>query len=173
VVTVGIAASAVVTAPAAAHETTTVEGYEVTFGGSDEPVVTDERMWLQVEVLDAETDEPVEGQAETLELSVRRPFGEDRFDLSVDGVHGRPGWYEGAVVFTDPGTYTVFVEGSIEGTPVALEFKKQVHDAGSLAYPPRTETGEADPGDTAIGFGTGVAITSLAIAGAFLVGRRL
>lgn len=78
-----------------AHETRTVNGYELTFGGSDEPVITGERMWLQVEIIDNETGDPVENQADSLEMAVQRPFGNETFELNVDSVYNRPGWYEG------------------------------------------------------------------------------
>lgn len=156
-----------------AHETKTVDGYEVTFGGGDEPVITGERMWLQIEIVDAESGEPVEGQGDSLQMAVQRPFGNDTFDLDVDGVYGRPGWYEGAVVFTEPGTYTIYVSGTIDGTDVETNFSKQVHDASNLEYPERTETGGGWWGlDGAAGFGLGVATAAFGMAAAFLVGRR-
>jgi hypothetical protein len=65
---------------ATAHETTTVNGYELTFGGSDEPVITDERMWMQVEIIHAETGEPVEGIADSMSIAVQQPFGNDTLD---------------------------------------------------------------------------------------------
>lgn len=156
-----------------AHETKTVDGYELTFGGSDEPVVTGERMWLQVGIVDADTEEPVEGQGDNLTMAVQRPFGNDTFELEVDGVHGRPGWYEGAVVFTEPGTYTVYVSGTIEGTEIETEFSKQVHDASDLAYPEPTEDGNSslELGGPA-GFGLGVVTAAVGMTAAFFVGRR-
>lgn len=160
--------------PAAAHETVTIDGYELTFGGSDEPVMTGERMWLQVEVVDASTGEPVEGQGESLEMAVQRPFGNDTFELAVGGVHGQPGLYEGAVVFTEPGTYTVYVNGSIDGTEIDTSFQKQVHDATALEYPERSRTGASSSGfDLPLGFGLGVASTAVVMTAAFFVGRRL
>lgn len=158
---------------ATAHETTTVGGYELTFGGSDEPVITGERMWLQVEILDAETGEPVEGAADSVELSVQRPFGNDTFDLDVGGVHGRPGWYEGAVVFTEPGTYTVFVTAELGGETIETSFQKQVHNASALQYPPPTPSPErGSVMDGATSFGLGAVVAAVGMVGAFLVGRR-
>lgn len=158
---------------ATAHETTTVNGYELTFGGSDEPVITGERMWLQVEILDAETGEPVEGLEDSVEIAVQRPFGNDTFELDVSGVHGRPGWYEGAVVFTEPGTYTVFVTAEIEGDTIETSFQKQVHNASNLQYPPQTESSNRDDGmDASVGFALGVVVAAIGTIGAFIVGSR-
>lgn len=156
-----------------AHETTTVDGYELTFGGADEPVITGERMWMQVEILDAESGEPVDGLSDTVEMAVQRPFGNDTFDLDVSGIHGRPGWYEGAVVFTEPGTYTVFVTAEIEGETIETSFQKQVHNASNLLYPPPTQPPDRDEGMAApLSFGLGVLVAAIGMFGAFVVGRR-
>lgn len=158
---------------AGAHETTTVGGYELTFGGSDEPVITGERMWMQVEVLDAETGEPVEGLDDSVQMAVQRPFGNDTFELEVSGVFGRPGWYEGAVVFTEPGTYTVFVTAEIDGETVETSFQTQVHSAPNLEYPKQTPTPASNTGvDASMGFGLGVLVSAVGMVGAFVVGRR-
>lgn len=159
--------------PAAGHETTTVDGYELTFGGGDEPVITAERMWLQVEIRDAETGEPVEGLDDAFGLAVQRPFGDDTFDLEVSGVHGRPGWYEGAVVFTAPGTYTIYVTAEVRGETIETSFQNQVHDASALQYPPPTPEPTTGSGmDPAVGFGLGAAVAAIGLVGAFVIGRR-
>lgn len=156
-----------------AHETTTVEGYELTFGGSDEPVITGERMWLQLEILEADTGEPVEGLEGAIELSVQRPFGDDTFDLEVGAVHGQPGLYQGAVVFTEPGTYTVYVEADVDGTAVETSFQTQVHNASTLRYPPPAQDEPPATGmDAAMGFGAGVVVAAVGMAVAYGVGRR-
>lgn len=158
---------------ATAHETTTVNGYELTFGGSDEPVITDERMWMQVEILDAETGEPVEGVGDSVDLAVQRPFGNDTFDLDVSSVHGQPGLYEGAVVFTEPGTYTVFITAELDDETIETSFQKQAHNASNLQYPQPTPTPEQDSGmDTSTGFGLGVVVAAIGMIGAFIIGRR-
>lgn len=158
---------------AAGHETTTVDGYELTFGGADEPVITDERMWMQVEVLDAETGDPVEVQPESVEMAVQRPFGNDTFELPVSGVHGRPGWYEGAVIFTEPGTYTFFISAEIDGETIETSFDKQVHPASTLQYPRSSPESDAvlEP-VAALGFGLGAGVTAVGTGVAFVIGRR-
>lgn len=158
----------------AAHETKTVNGYDLTFGGSDEPVITGERMWLQVEIIDNETGEPVTDQEDALEMAVQRPFGNDTFNLTVDSVFNRPGWYEGAVVFTEPGTYTVYINGSINGTEINTTFSKKVHDAGELEYPNTTETWYSGLGATAfLSFGVGALTTAVALGTVVVIGRRM
>lgn len=157
-----------------AHDTETVAGYEVTFGGAEEPVVTDERTWLEVQFVDAETEEPVEDLADSLTIAVRRPFGDDVRELEVESRFGEPGWYEAQVVFTEPGTYTVFVNGTVDGAGVNLEFQKQVHDASDLEYPPESASdgllGSLAGGVSA--FVVGVAVAGLGMVAAFAAGRR-
>lgn len=165
------------TGVASAHETETVEGYELTFGGSDEPVITDERMWLQVEIVDNETGEPVEGLDDDVEMSVQRPFGNDTHELEVDGVYGEPGLYEAAVVFTEPGTYTVFINATINGTEVETEFSKQVHNKSKLRYPVTTdnsinETADEESQESGSGLGAAAATVALGLVVVVLVGRR-
>lgn len=174
-----LVASALVTGAvpvASAHDTETVDGYDVTFGGVDEPVITDERMWLEVNIVDSETGEPVEGLGDSLTMTVQRPFGNDTHELDVSGRFGEPGWYEAPIVFTEPGTYTVFIDGTIDGTTVDLAFQKQVHNANNLEYPPRsasddeTRAGSLTEGVPGIVFGAGIAVLGMAIA--FVAGRQ-
>lgn len=159
-----------------AHETETVDGYEMTFGGADEPIITDERMWLEVEIVDAETGEPVKGLEDSLTIAVQRPFGNDTHRLDVSSSYGQPGRYEAPVVFTEPGTYTVFISGTIDGTEANLTFQKQVHDASNLEYPPQSETqdnaaGAVTEGISGIAIGAAFAVFGMAIA--FIAGRQL
>lgn len=130
--------------PVAAHETQRIEGYDVTFGGADEPLITDERMWLEFEIVDNETGEPVDGQAETLNVSVDAS-GSEKTPLEVSEKHGEPGVYEAQVIFTEPGEYVVHLEGSLEGTEVHTHFETEVHDHAELEYPgDESRTGDAD-----------------------------
>lgn len=172
---VGILVNGAVTV-AAAHDTETVDGYEVTFGGADEPVITDERMWLEVEIVENETGEPVEGLEDSLTMAVQRPFGNDTHELEVDSRFGEPGLYEAPIIFTEPGTYSVFITGAIDGTEIDLTFQKQVHNASDLDYPPRSVSHDGgSAGSVAesipdIVIGAGIAVIGMAIA--FVAGRR-
>lgn len=120
--------------PAAAHESQDVEGYEITFGGADEPVITGERMWLQFEIVDNETGEPVTDHAENLTVSVQTG-GSEKTALDVSEKHGEPGVYEAPVIFTEPGDYVVHLEGTLEDTEVHTHFEKEVQDHTELEYP--------------------------------------
>ncbi|WP_226479115.1 FixH family protein [Natrinema amylolyticum] len=120
--------------PAAAHESQTVAGNDVTFGGADEPLITGERMWLEFEIVDAESGEPVENLSENLTVSVQTGDHEKRA-LEVSEKHGEPVVYEAPVVFTDAGDYVVHLEGTIDGEDVHTHFEKTVHDRSDLEYP--------------------------------------
>lgn len=120
--------------PGIAHETQTVEGYDLTFGGTEEPLITGERMWLQFEIVDNETGEPVANQSETLNLSVQK-LGQENATLEVSERFGEPGVYEAPVIFTEPGDYLIHVRGSLEGTEFHTHFETEVEDHTVLRYP--------------------------------------
>jgi|GEM_PF-2333228 hypothetical protein len=174
-------ASAVV--PVTAHESQNIEGYEITFGGAEEPVITGERMWLQFEIVDNQTGEPVANQSENLIVSVQTE-GSNKTALELSEKHGDPGVYEAPVIFTEPGNYTVHLEGSLENTEVHTHFEKEVHDHTELEYPgdesqtsnDGTESPTNDTQTEEAGFGSlSVAIAAMgtmAAIGAFLLRRR-
>lgn len=157
-----------------AHDTKTVNGYELTFGGSDEPVITGERMWLEVRIVDVEADEPVADLEDDLEMAVQRPFGDDTNELEVSGRFGAPGWYEAAIIFTKPGTYTVFLNGTVDGTPIDTTFQTQVHNASNLHYPTGPASSQPSSGlDASTGFAVGAVVAAVGMLVAFAVGRRV
>ncbi|UHQ98166.1 FixH family protein (plasmid) [Natrinema zhouii] len=169
--------------PAAAHETQNVKGYEITFGGAEEPLITGERMWLEFEIVDNETGEPVTNQSENLTASVQTQ-GSDKTALELSEKHGEPGVYEAPVIFTEAGNYTVHLEGEINGTPVHTHFQKEVQDRDTLKYP-APDAQATDDGNTSqseenqteqAGFGSlGVVIVGLAgvaAGGVYLLGRH-
>lgn len=47
--------------PGFSHEDKTVGPYQLIFEGTDEPLITGERMWLEVQVTNLEIGKPVEG----------------------------------------------------------------------------------------------------------------
>lgn len=171
--------------PALAHETQDLDGNEVTFGGADEPLITGERMWLEFEIVDAESGEPVENLSENLTVSVQTGDHE-KTALELSEKHGEPGVYEAPVVFTESGEYVVHLEGTIDGSEVHTHFEKEVQDRNELEYPSNASQsdGAADSGtdenhSRVAGFGSGVAtlvavgaIGILAIGVAFVRRRR-
>lgn len=160
--------------PVTAHDTQNVEGYEITFGGADEPVITGERMWLEFHIVDSETGEPVEGQADSLIVSIQQADGE-KVELDVREKHGTPGVYEAAVIFTEPDDYMAHLEGSIEDTDVHTHFEKQVRDHNDLKYAGEEESGDEDTRSNIPAVDpmiiAGLAVVSLVAAGVVLFRR--
>jgi len=114
-------ASAVV--PVTAHESQNIEGYEITFGGAEEPVITGERMWLQFEIVDNQTGEPVANQSENLIVSVQTE-GSNKTALELSEKHGDPGVYEAPVIFTEPGI-TPFTSRVVSKIPRSIPTSKR------------------------------------------------
>lgn len=172
----GVILGIVAVGPVAAHDSETVDDYELTFGGADEPVITGEWMWLELEVVDQD-DEPVPDQADTLTMDVEHPDGMER-NVELAGRHGEPAYYEAPVVFTEPGTYTIHIEGTIEDSEVHVHFEKEVQDRTQLEFPAsdRNENqAEADEAASLSGsvFGFAIAIVALGVLGAVaFVSRR-
>lgn len=127
------AALATLAAPAAAHDTNTEEGYDVMFGGSDEPIITGERQWFEIQITDAESGDSIEDA--TLTVTVQQSGAEETYEVDAEARHGEPGWYEAAIFFTEPGDYAVTVEGTIDGTEISTTFQKEVDTPDDLEYP--------------------------------------
>ncbi|WP_455449057.1 FixH family protein [Natrinema thermotolerans] len=169
--------------PVLAHETQAVDGYDVTFGGADEPLITDERMWLEFEIVDTETGAPAAGHAENLTVSVQTSEAE-KTPLELSEKHGEPGVYEAPVVFAEPGDYVVHLEGHLDGVDVHTHFEKTVTDRAELEYPASeseaagnsTDSQPNDERPDEAGFGSGsIALAGLGLGtviGAVLLRRR-
>lgn len=158
--------------PTAAHESETIDGYELTFGGADEPVITGERMWLVLRISD-EDGEPLPDQADALQWRVEKPGEEDPVVLDVSEKHGEPGVYEAAVVFTEPGEYVVHIEGTVEDTEVHTHYEKEVNDRTALEYPESHDDEAAAVTGFGPDFGIGIALGLVGAIVAFFIGRRI
>ncbi|WP_226006679.1 FixH family protein [Natrinema salinisoli] len=170
--------------PAVAHETQDLDGNEVTFGGADEPLITGERMWLEFDIVDAESGDPVENLSENLTASVQTGDHE-KTALEISEKHGEPGVYEAPVVFTESGDYVVHLEGNIDASDVHTHFETEVRDRAELEYPDTdsetndTSTSSADGNQTRLsgigsGGGTVVAVGAIGVLaiGVAVVRRR-
>lgn len=175
------AALVALAAPAAAHDTNTEEGYDVMFGGSDEPIITGERQWFEIQVTDAESGDPIE-EAE-LTVRVQQSGAEAVYEADAEARHGEPGWYDAPIFFTEAGDYAVTIEGTVDGTEISTTFQKEVESPDDLKYP-ESEGDEAaeqanqagdDEASSALGTGFG-AVAGLvafgALGAAFLLRRN-
>lgn len=168
-VIVASAALAIGSAPATAHDTSTEDGYDVMFGGSDEPIITGERQWFEIHITDAESEEPIEDVG-NLTVSVQQSGSDEVYEADAGARHGEPGWYEAPIFFTEPGDYAVTIEGTIDGTEIKTTFQKTVDDPDDLQYPASEDAGESSA--LGSGFGTLVAIGTIGLLGAILFFHR-
>lgn len=171
---------------ASAHDTEEVEGYEITFGGADEPVITGERMWMEVQVVeqtqegdggqgdDGDVGTAVEDLEDNLTIAVRAPFGDETHDLDASSRFGEPGWYEAPVLFTEPGTYTVFINATVEGTEINVSFQKEVRNRSTLEFPGEStdepSSSSLSNGISGVLIGAVIAVTGMIVA--FVAGRQ-
>lgn len=168
-VVVVTAAVSFVAATAAAHDTKTDGGYDILFGGADEPIITDERQWLEIEITDADSGDPVEDAGESLTVTVQRSGADEVYEADAEARHDEPGWYEAPILFTEPGDYAVTVDGTVDGTEISATFQKTVEDPADLEYPDRKGEESSALGT---GFGAGAAVISLGLLGSVLHLRR-
>lgn len=173
---------ATLAAPAAAHDTNTEDRYDVLFGGSDEPIITDERQWFEIQVTDTESGDPIEDA--NLTVTVQQSGADEVYEVDAEPRHGEPGWYQAAIYFTEPGDYAVTIEGTIEGTEISTTFQKEVEDPEGLKYPASgseeaaaeqaNQANEGDEESSALGsgFGVGAAVVTVGALGAVLLLRR-
>jgi hypothetical protein len=102
------------TLQASAHEHREVGDYELTFGWQVEPAFAGVFNGPELFIVDAETQEPVEGAEETLELTVT--FGGESKSLTLEPAWQDPGHYVAALTPTRPGDYEFELSGTISGT---------------------------------------------------------
>lgn len=139
-VVVASATLSVLAAPVAAHDTETDGGYDVTSGGADEPIITGEQQWLEIEIVDAESGEPIEDAGESLTVTVQKSGTDEVYEADAEG-RCEPGWCEAPIFFTEPGEYAVTVEGTVDGTEIGTTFQKTVEDPDDLRCPDGEDDG--------------------------------
>lgn len=98
----------------AAHERREVGDYEFTFGWLVEPAVAGVYNGLSLRIVDAETQEPVEGAEKTLDLTVH--FGGKSKKLALEPAWQDPGHYVASLTPTRPGDYSFELSGAISTT---------------------------------------------------------
>lgn len=107
----GIALAAALTAfmlvprDASAHETREVANYRFVVGFLNEPAFEGILNGVSVRITDAESEEPVEGVNETLQVEVIHPESGATRTMDLTAVWGDPGHYRASLVPTVPGQY--------------------------------------------------------------------
>ena len=122
------------------HETQTVgdgqTSYDVIVGFTTEPPFTGERNGLGLTVRQTEGGEPVENLQNSLSAQLIAPDGQASLDLELRARHGQLGAYTADFVLTEPGVYTLRLEGFIAAVEVDLTFElHEVRPFGELHFP--------------------------------------
>lgn len=151
IVVVLAAALAILALPgsAAAHEHREVGNYVFVVGFMNEPAFEGELNGIWVSVTRKDTEQPVEGLAETLKAQVIH--GASEREMALEPAFGEPGVYTSVFYPTADGDYTFRFFGTIEGnqvdesftsspdgfnsvsTPAEFQFPAEVPGAGTLA----------------------------------------
>lgn len=122
---------------AGAHSKVTTAGMILNFGGTDEPVITGMRSWMQVTIADEISGEAVQGLAENDALTLTISNGEWSRKVTLSAVRGEPGAYRAPVWFTVAGKYDFIVQGTkADGTAFEAKWHKDIADHRELFFPP-------------------------------------
>lgn len=131
--TLALAASSLV----GAHSKVTTAGMVLNFGGTDEPVITGMRSWMQVDVSDEASGDAIQGLEADGKLTITISNSEWARTITMSRVHGKPGSYKAPVWFTQPGTYNFVIKGTkADGTAFEAKWHKDVADHTELYFPP-------------------------------------
>ena len=124
-------------APVAAHEHVTVGAYELIVGWRGEPAVAGSLNGLDLGIehrLSNGTTVWVLGAERNLTAALS--YGSTTVTMSLQPQFGRDGWYTFDVIPTRPGSYSVHLNGTVEGTAVNVNVVlDDVAAASDLAFP--------------------------------------
>jgi hypothetical protein len=116
--------------PAMAHEHREVGEAAITFGWRVEPAYTTLFNGPELHIAHHETEEPIEGLEETLQLEIS--FGDQTKVLRLRAVFGEPGSYTADLIPTQPGDYSFRLSGTIGETEVDETFTSADGDFSSV-----------------------------------------
>lgn len=119
-VVIVLAALALAVVPLSAHEGREVGEYVIEFGWRVEPVYTDLFNGPELTIEHHDTEEAVEGLADSLQLDVS--FGSASKTLTLREDFFNPGHYTADLIPTRPGDYSFHLTGMIGETPVDETF---------------------------------------------------
>lgn len=99
------------------------ERYRMSVGFIAEPIYTDERNGLDLAIRRAGEKETVPDLEAGLKAEIISPDGKSRREMAVRPRYGHPGRYTFDVMLTQPGSYSVRVWGTIDGTAFDQTFE--------------------------------------------------
>jgi hypothetical protein len=118
------------TCSASAHGVIQVGDYELVIGFHNEPAYQGEPNGLDLFVTNVQTNEPVNGLEETLQVEII--YGASTKQLRLRPQFGQDGAYTADVLPTAAGDYTWHIWGEIEGTPVDVSMTSSPDTFGSV-----------------------------------------
>ena len=132
--------------PSFAHTTEHVEQYQIEVGWGVEPPVVGFRndvVFKVTETGDTENSyKSVTGAFRNLEATVMNGGAEKRIDINSDP---RPGYYFSPIIPTKTGSYTVELEGEIDGTLINIQIPvEDVESTSILDFPPTSGSGQTE-----------------------------
>lgn len=125
--------------PVWAHGHLDVGEYELTIGFRNEPAYQGEPNGLDLRVVNHDTEEPIVGLEETLQVAII--YGESTQELELRARFGQEGSYTADVLPTQTGDYTWHIWGEIEGEPVDVRMTSgpdtfsSVEPKSSVSFP--------------------------------------
>lgn len=123
---------------ALAHNSKLVAGerYRMSVGFIAEPIHTDERNGLDLAIRRAGEKETVPDLEAGLKAEIIAPGGTSRREMAVRPRYGHPGRYTFDVLLTQPGTYSVRVWGTLDGTAFDETFElSEARPLAELRFP--------------------------------------
>ena len=129
---------------AAAHEHREVGNYVFVVGFMNEPAFEGELNGIWVSVTTKDTEQPVEGLAETLNAQVIH--GASEREMALEPAFGEPGVYTSVFYPTADGDYTFRFFGTIEGNQVDESFTSSPDGFNSVSASAEFQFPAAVPG---------------------------
>ena len=132
--------------PSYAHTTVEVEHYEIEAGWVVEPPIVGIRNDIIIKITEpGESQGSIKGVThafKSLDATVMFGGATKKIDLNSDL---RPGYYFSPIIPTKTGSYSIDLNGDVDGTPVVIQIPiEDVESTAILDFPPRGSEGPAD-----------------------------
>ena len=132
--------------PSYAHTDVEVEHYEIEVGWAIEPPIVGLRNDIVFKITTpGETQGSIQGVThafKSLDASIIYGGATKKIDFNSDL---RPGYYFSPIIPTKTGSYSVDLNGEVDGTPVVIQIPiEDVESTAILDFPPRSSEGPAD-----------------------------
>lgn len=128
------------------HTTVEVEHYEIEVGWAIEPPVVGIRNDIVLKITEpGDTEGSFKGVVDVfknLEATAMYGGATKKIDINSDP---RPGYYFSSIIPTKTGSYSIDLNGEIDGTPISIQIPiEDVESTSVLDFPPTSSEGPAD-----------------------------